>query len=97
MTRADYIRSIHTPGDDSTTIANFCEREGFERPSRQAIESALAKSGTRGRPSSRAVCPACGQRTDEVSRLEDVAKSKTGAATVVSPKARSKRKRKISR
>lgn len=62
MTRAEYIRHIYHPSMIPTTIADLCVLEGYERPSRQAIESALAKSGTRGRPTERAKCPTCGQR-----------------------------------
>lgn len=70
MTRADFIREVRNDGclvDDE--IAEQCVRAGFLRPSRQAIESALAKSGTRGRPSSRDKCPTCGQRVDSREKI----------------------------
>lgn len=69
MTRADAIREIAAEYPEATldSVANCVENRGFDRPSRQAIESALAKSGTRGRPSSRDKCPTCGQRVDDLS------------------------------
>lgn len=65
MTRADYIRKLKAAGTrdmDHEELADRVKGAGFERPSRQAIESALAKSGERGRPTERAKCPTCGQR-----------------------------------
>lgn len=66
MTRADFIREFvaANPHADTFAVQYATEDAGFQVPSRQAIESALAKSATRGRPTERAKCPLCGTRVD---------------------------------
>lgn len=70
-TRAEYIRQLASgeANADLTPvpveeIPHICELAGFERPSRQAITSALEKTGARGRPQLPR-CPSCGQPVPE--------------------------------